>query len=147
MGNRFHHWMRHPPASSSSRRHFPSWTTFGGQWGSSGVSEYLDRGNDQDNAQPELERTIVRQRGRPISPDLYRRLEAHFNRSKAAALAPRRAYQVALRRATLAVGGAATGSHPTAGRRRSKRKARGKGSPQRRPDDEEGSTACGPGYR
>ncbi len=46
-----------------------------------------------------------------ISGDLYRRLEAHFSRAKAEALAPRRAYQVALRRATLAVGGKATGSH------------------------------------
>ena len=46
-----------------------------------------------------------------ISRDLYRRLEAHFARTKAEALAPRRAYQVALRRATLAVGGRATGSH------------------------------------
>jgi hypothetical protein len=46
-----------------------------------------------------------------ISGGLYRRLEAHFGRSKAEALAPRRAYQVALRRATLAVGGMATGSH------------------------------------
>ena len=46
-----------------------------------------------------------------VSADLYRRLEAHFNRSKTAALAPRRAYQVALRRATLAIGGKATGSH------------------------------------
>ena len=46
-----------------------------------------------------------------ISADLYRRLEAHIERSKASALAPRRAYQVALRRATLAVGGRATGSH------------------------------------
>ena len=46
-----------------------------------------------------------------VSPDLYRRMEAHFHRSKKAALAPRRAYQVALRRATLAVGGKATGSH------------------------------------
>jgi hypothetical protein len=46
-----------------------------------------------------------------ISVDLYRRLEAHFERSKAAALAPRRAYQVALRRAVLAVGGTSTGSH------------------------------------
>ena len=46
-----------------------------------------------------------------ISADLYRRLEAHFVRSKAESLAPRRAYQVALRRATLAVGGRATGSH------------------------------------
>jgi hypothetical protein len=46
-----------------------------------------------------------------ISPELYRRLEAHFARSKAETLAPRRAYQVALRRATLAVGGKATGSH------------------------------------
>jgi hypothetical protein len=46
-----------------------------------------------------------------ISAELYRLLEAHFSRSKAEALAPRRAYQVALRRATLAVGGTATGSH------------------------------------
>src|SRR5436190_1604659 len=46
-----------------------------------------------------------------ISADLYRRLEAHFERSQAAALAPRRAYQVALRRAVLAVGGTSTGSH------------------------------------
>jgi hypothetical protein len=46
-----------------------------------------------------------------ISADLYRRLEAHFERSKAAALAPRRAYQIALRRAVLAVGGTSTGSH------------------------------------
>ena len=46
-----------------------------------------------------------------ISAELYRRLEAHFSRSNTEALAPRRAYQVALRRATLAVGGTATGSH------------------------------------
>jgi hypothetical protein len=46
-----------------------------------------------------------------ISRDLYTRLEAHFARSKAEAIAPRRAYQVALRRATLAVGGNVTGSH------------------------------------
>jgi hypothetical protein len=46
-----------------------------------------------------------------ISADLYRRLEAHFDRSKALALAPRRAYQVALRRAVLAIGGTSTGSH------------------------------------
>ncbi len=46
-----------------------------------------------------------------ITADLYRRLEAHFSRSNAESLAPRRAYQVALRRATLAVGGQATGSH------------------------------------
>ncbi len=46
-----------------------------------------------------------------ISKELYFRLQAHFGRSKSEALAPRRAYQVALRRATLAVGGTATGSH------------------------------------
>jgi hypothetical protein len=46
-----------------------------------------------------------------ISKDLNGRLEDHFRRSKAETLAPRRAYQVALRRATLAVGGHATGSH------------------------------------
>jgi hypothetical protein len=46
-----------------------------------------------------------------VSSQLYHRLEAHFSRSKAPALAPRRAYQVALRRATLAVSGKVTGSH------------------------------------
>jgi hypothetical protein len=46
-----------------------------------------------------------------ISRDLYARLADHLSRSKAESLAPRRAYQVALRRATLAVGGSATGSH------------------------------------
>jgi hypothetical protein len=46
-----------------------------------------------------------------ISQDLYRRLEAHFGRSKAPTLAPLRAYQAAVRRATLAVGGHATGTH------------------------------------
>jgi hypothetical protein len=46
-----------------------------------------------------------------ISADLYQRLEAPFARSQAAALAPRRAYQVALRRAAIAVGGTSTGSH------------------------------------
>jgi len=46
-----------------------------------------------------------------ISKDLYTRLEAHFSRSKAATLSPLRAYQVAVRRATLAVGGQATGTH------------------------------------
>lgn len=46
-----------------------------------------------------------------ISRDLYIRLQAHFSRSTSDALAPRRAYQVALRRAVLAVGGHATGSH------------------------------------
>ncbi len=46
-----------------------------------------------------------------ISKGLYSRIEEHFRRSKAAALAPLRAYQVAVRRATLAVGGQATGTH------------------------------------
>jgi hypothetical protein len=46
-----------------------------------------------------------------ISKDLYSRLVAHFQRSKMESLAPRRAYQVALRRAILAVGGQATGTH------------------------------------
>jgi hypothetical protein len=46
-----------------------------------------------------------------ISRELYKRLEAHFDRSKAHSLAPIRAYQVAVRRATLAVGGQATGTH------------------------------------
>ncbi len=52
-----------------------------------------------------------------ISKGLYARIEEHFRRSKAATLAPLRAYQVAVRRATLAVGGQATGTH--AHRRRS----------------------------
>ena len=46
-----------------------------------------------------------------ISKDLYNRLEDHFKRSKALNLAPLRAYQVAVRRATLAVGGQSTGTH------------------------------------
>jgi hypothetical protein len=46
-----------------------------------------------------------------ISKDLYSRLEDHFGRSKSPNLAPLRAYQVAVRRATIAVGGAATGTH------------------------------------
>jgi site-specific recombinase XerC len=40
-----------------------------------------------------------------ISKNLYSRLESYFSRSKASTLAPLRAYQVAVRRATLAVGG------------------------------------------
>jgi hypothetical protein len=52
-----------------------------------------------------------RARTAEISRDLYTRLQAHFSRSKSDALAPRRAYQVALRRAVLAVGGETTGSH------------------------------------
>lgn len=46
-----------------------------------------------------------------VSRDLYGRLEDHFKRSGAESLAGRRAYQAALRRATLAEGGKATGSH------------------------------------
>jgi hypothetical protein len=46
-----------------------------------------------------------------VSKDLHTRLQAHFGRSKALSLAPLRAYQVAVRRATLAVGGQATGTH------------------------------------
>jgi hypothetical protein len=46
-----------------------------------------------------------------ISLDLYRRLQGHFGRSFSPTLASLRAYQVALSRATLAVGGRATGSH------------------------------------
>jgi hypothetical protein len=46
-----------------------------------------------------------------ISRNLYSRLEAHFSRAQASTLAPLRAYQVAVRRATLAVGGQATGTH------------------------------------
>jgi len=46
-----------------------------------------------------------------ISLDLYRRLEGHFRKSASSTLAPLRGYQVALSRATLAVGGRATGSH------------------------------------
>jgi len=52
-----------------------------------------------------------RMRTLDITLDLYRRLEAHFQRSPSPTLASLRAYQVALSRATLAVGGRATGSH------------------------------------
>jgi site-specific recombinase XerD len=46
-----------------------------------------------------------------ISLDLYRRLEGHFQTSTSPILASLRPYQVALSRATLAVGGRSTGSH------------------------------------
>jgi site-specific recombinase XerC len=46
-----------------------------------------------------------------ISQDLYKKIEEHFKRSLEESLAPRRGYQLALRRATLAVGGRSTGSH------------------------------------
>lgn len=52
-----------------------------------------------------------RMRTLDISLDLYRRLEARFQRSHSPTLASLRAYQVALSRATLAVGGRVTGSH------------------------------------
>jgi hypothetical protein len=58
---------------------------------------------------------IIGKGGRPrtaeISERLYERLQMHFCRSNESALARRRAYQVALRRAILAAGGQATGSH------------------------------------
>jgi len=46
-----------------------------------------------------------------ISLDQYSRLGAYFGQSSGATLAPLKAYQVALSRAVLAVGGRATGSH------------------------------------
>lgn len=46
-----------------------------------------------------------------VSKDLYTCVHEHFKHFKAANLAPLRAYQVAVRRATLAVGGQATGTH------------------------------------
>jgi len=46
-----------------------------------------------------------------ISKELYLRLEDYFKRTKGDSLAGRLAYQAALRRATRAVGGHATGSH------------------------------------
>ena len=46
-----------------------------------------------------------------ISLDLYRRLDGHFRQSTSPTLASLRPYQVALSRATLAVGGRSTGSH------------------------------------
>ncbi len=52
-----------------------------------------------------------RRRTAAISEQLYERLQFHFCRSEEVALAPRRAFQVALRRAILGVGGQATGSH------------------------------------
>jgi hypothetical protein len=52
-----------------------------------------------------------RMRTAEISRGLYERLEGFFRRSPSPTLAPLRSYQVALSRATLAVGGRATGSH------------------------------------
>lgn len=52
-----------------------------------------------------------RRRTAKISDGLYERLQMHFCRSAEASLASLRGYQVALRRAVLAVGGNATGSH------------------------------------
>lgn len=52
-----------------------------------------------------------RLRRAPISERLYEALQMHFCRAGEGPLAPRRAYQVALRRAILAAGGQATGSH------------------------------------
>jgi site-specific recombinase XerD len=46
-----------------------------------------------------------------ISRDLYARLDGHFRQSTSPTLASLRSYQVALSRATLAVGGRSTGSH------------------------------------
>src|SRR5205814_499730 len=46
-----------------------------------------------------------------ISTELYDRIDEFFSRSSATCLAPKRAYQQALRRATLEVGGRSTGSH------------------------------------
>src|SRR5206468_968177 len=46
-----------------------------------------------------------------ISKDLYARLHAYFQRTGAASLASLRGYQVALSRASLAVGGRITASH------------------------------------
>ncbi|HEX7899266.1 MAG TPA: site-specific integrase [Planctomycetota bacterium] len=58
---------------------------------------------------------ILGKGGRPrtalISARLYESLQMHFCRSTGTSLAPLRSYQVALRRAILAAGGRATGSH------------------------------------
>jgi hypothetical protein len=52
-----------------------------------------------------------RVRSAEISRDLYERIEEHFKKSAQMDLADLRGYQQALRRATLAAGGRATGSH------------------------------------
>ncbi len=46
-----------------------------------------------------------------ISRELYTQIEVYFRNSSQESLAPKRAYQQALRRATLEVGGRSTGSH------------------------------------
>jgi len=53
----------------------------------------------------------LRRRTVDLSVDLYRRLEGQFAKSGSPFLASLRAYQVALSRAILSVGGRATGSH------------------------------------
>ena len=52
-----------------------------------------------------------RVRSAMISRELYTQIESYFRNSSQESLAPKRAYQQALRRATLEVGGRSTGSH------------------------------------
>jgi len=52
-----------------------------------------------------------RERGRPMPQDLLERLLAFFEATGASQLAPLRAYETAVRRAIIAVGGQATGTH------------------------------------
>lgn len=52
-----------------------------------------------------------RERGRPVPQDLFDRLRDFFSATGAAQLAPLRAYEAAVRRAIIAVGGQATGTH------------------------------------
>jgi hypothetical protein len=52
-----------------------------------------------------------RERGLPVPPDLEDRLREFFAATGAPCLAPLRAYEAAVRRAVLAVGGRATGTH------------------------------------
>lgn len=52
-----------------------------------------------------------RVRSAKISRELYTQIEGYFRNSPQESLAPKRAYQQALRRATLEVGGRSTGSH------------------------------------
>ncbi len=52
-----------------------------------------------------------RERGRPVPQDLLDRLRDFFSATGAAQLAPLRAYEAAVRRTIIAVGGQATGTH------------------------------------
>jgi hypothetical protein len=76
--------------------------------------EATDRFTPQSLLGPSLIEVVGkggRRRQAAISERLYEALQMHFCRAGDGPLAPRRAYQLALRRAILAAGGQATGSH------------------------------------